>query len=218
LACIVAGLVFSYVLPKIRAICCVGIKTASVIAGFVSIIWLFVFNGFSGGITSGVFGNGEKALLLALYICTNLLSVFSVNDLLCFMVSGKALSSAAYPLLLSGYFVVSAILNLAVQLKLGASSMIITLIFGFAALGHIIYGFAKRNHVMRISGLCLSFFAVFKLFVFDLFYLSTELKIAAYFMLGVLLLAISFVYQYFNKKLNENLKNLEEKNDNNNKK
>ena len=204
LCCLAFGIIYSYTLPKIRAIYCTGIQVASTFVGAVSILWLFVFNGmFSGGILRGGEETAVKILAMVLYIATNLGGVFWMRDLMQFMILKKALPLKFYPLLFSGYFVLATTHNLIVQLELRASSMVLTLIFGFTALFWILFGFAKRNSATRVCGLGLSLFAVVKLFVLDLWGLSTELKIASYFVMGILLLAISFVYQYFSKKLKE---------------
>jgi len=43
--------------------------------------------------------------------------------------------------------------------------------------------------------------SVAKLFIIDLAFLTQGYRIVSYFVFGIILLAISFVYQYFNKKL-----------------
>ena len=62
-------------------------------------------------------------------------------------------------------------------------------------------GFAKRGVMLRRFGLGLSVAVVGKLFLIDMSSLTTGYKIISYFSLGISLVAISFVYQYFNKKL-----------------
>lgn len=47
----------------------------------------------------------------------------------------------------------------------------------------------------------MAFFAVIKLFVLDLQNLDTIWRIVSYFAAGIVLLAISFTYQWFNKRL-----------------
>jgi uncharacterized membrane protein len=81
------------------------------------------------------------------------------------------------------------------------SNVVITAILAATALGWIIFGFTKRYQYIRLSGLGLSFLAVIKLFVVDLNFLSAGMRIVSYFMMGIALLAISFIYQHFNKKL-----------------
>ena len=69
------------------------------------------------------------------------------------------------------------------------------------ALLWIILGFIKRYALLRLFGLGLSLLAVAKLFLVDLHTLTQGFRIISYFALGVVLVAISFVYQYFNKRL-----------------
>ena len=203
LICIIFGILYSYALPRLRLFYCAGTQTAGIITGIISVIWLFRFNGVFGNISQYDSETAIKILVISLYILTNIIGVFWTRDLLQFIVLKKALPVKFYPLLLSGYFVLLVSQNLVVQLNLQPSSMVLTLIFGATALGWIIYGFYKRNNIIRVSGLSLSFFAVIKLFILDLRILSTELKIVSYFIMGGLLLAISFIYQYFNKRLNK---------------
>jgi uncharacterized membrane protein len=54
---------------------------------------------------------------------------------------------------------------------------------------------------MRKFGLGLAISAVVKLFIIDLSHLTSGYRIVSYFALGITLVAISFVYQYFNKRL-----------------
>ena len=69
------------------------------------------------------------------------------------------------------------------------------------ALAWIIFGFAQKYAFIRRFGLGLSILAVVKLFIIDLSSLTKGYQIVSYFALGITLLAISFVYQYFNKRL-----------------
>lgn len=203
LICIIFGMLYSYILPRIRAFYCTSVQAASVIVGVISVVWLLWFNALSGEILRYGLETAIRILVMSLYIMTNIIGVFWMRDLLQYIVLKKALPIKFYPLLLSGYFVLSVSQNFVVQLNLQPSSMVLTLIFGVTALGWIIFGFYNRNNIIRVSGLSMSFFSVIKLFILDLRILSTELKIISYFIMGGLLLAISFIYQYFNKKLRE---------------
>ena len=86
------------------------------------------------------------------------------------------------------------------EYALDASSLLLTFIFGITALGWVVFGFVKRNWLTRIAGLCMAFFAVAKLFILDLNGLDTTWRIVSYFIGGIVLLAISFSYQWFNKR------------------
>jgi uncharacterized membrane protein len=77
-------------------------------------------------------------------------------------------------------------------------------LFGLTALGWVLHGFNRRNSVTRVGGLSMALFAVVKLFVLDLQGLTTTWRIVSYFTGGIVLLAISFTYQWFNKRLESN--------------
>ncbi|MFP3154552.1 DUF2339 domain-containing protein [Lachnospiraceae bacterium ZAX-1] len=202
LSCIVFGMLYSYLLPRIKPLSCVATRAASMVVGLFASIWMVGFNGFSGNLLSGGSNAvGITALVFLLYLAGNVIGIFWMRDLLQFITVRKILPIKWYPLTLSGYFVLLLSQNLVVQLKLEASSLLLTTIFGLTALGWILYGFHKRNHITRFSGLGLLFLAVLKLFLLDLSMLSAGLRIVSYFSMGILLLCISFTYQYFNKKL-----------------
>jgi uncharacterized membrane protein len=78
---------------------------------------------------------------------------------------------------------------------------VISIVYVLTALGWIIFGFARKYSFIRKFGLGLSILTVIKLFLIDLASLTQGYQILSYFTLGVTLLAISFVYQYFNKRL-----------------
>jgi uncharacterized membrane protein len=69
------------------------------------------------------------------------------------------------------------------------------------ALAWIIFGFMRRYPLIRKFGLGLALLSVAKLFLVDLISLTDGYRIVSYFALGITLVVISFVYQYFNKRL-----------------
>jgi uncharacterized membrane protein len=87
------------------------------------------------------------------------------------------------------------------QYNLEFSNAIISIIYVVTALAWIIFGFARKYAFIRRFGLGLSILAVIKLFIIDLSGLNEGYRIFSYFALGITLVAISFVYQYFNKRL-----------------
>jgi len=199
LAAIALGFVGAFILPRIRKVYNYGFQGAAFAVGIISILWLLILN-----ITIGPLMGGDTALaamVFVLYLIINIVGVVWINDLLRFMMSARKLPLVWYPFLISGYALLVIIQSLVVQLQLNASSLILTFVFGLAALAWVVFGFVKRNEVTRISGLSLAFFAVFKLFVLDLHGLTTAWQIISYFTGGILLLAIAFAYQWFNKRL-----------------
>jgi uncharacterized membrane protein len=177
-----------------------GFHAAGLLVGGCCVVGLLRFNAlYTHGLTDGVTAVGVA--VFALYIMVNLFAVLWVNALLHFLISLRRLSAAFYPLAASGFFVLLAVQNMVVQLSLGPSSLALTLVFGLAALGWIAHGFARQNRITRISGLSMAFFAVVKLFLLDLHGLDTAWRVVSYFVAGVVLLTISFTYQWYSKKM-----------------
>jgi len=105
------------------------------------------------------------------------------------------------PLIVSGYFVILLSQNLIAHFNLNFSSAVISIIYALTALAWIIFGFVRRFVFIRRFGLALAIFAVIKLFLLDLSGLAQGYRIVSYFALGISLIGISFVYQYFSKRL-----------------
>ena len=101
----------------------------------------------------------------------------------------------------SGYFIILLSHNLIAQFSLSFSSAAISIIYALTALAWIIFGFIRRFVFIRRFGLALAIFAVIKLFLLDLSGLTQGFRILSYFALGISLIGISFVYQYFSKRL-----------------
>jgi len=91
--------------------------------------------------------------------------------------------------------------NLITQYNLSFTSVWISIIYVLTALAWILFGFARRYAFIRRFGLGLALLAVAKLFIIDLATLTEGYRIISYFALGITLVAISFVYQYFNRRL-----------------
>ena len=205
LIAVVSSLVFAFILPRIRYIADLSIRIVAVTIGTIGIITLLFFNGLYLGV-AGLYGLDYWGLVLAvtvfvMFILVNVAAVGWVNDLLRYLNKIRRLSVGPYALIVSGFAVFLIIQNLVVQFDLRASSLVLTLIFGITALAWVISGFIKRNNVMRVGGLSMAFFAVLKLFVLDLYRLETTARIVSYFVGGIVLLAIAFSYQWFNKRL-----------------
>jgi len=94
--------------------------------------------------------------------------------------------------------------NLIAQFNLSFSNAAISIIYVLTALAWIVFGFARRYSLIRKFGLGLAILSVIKLFLIDLARLTQGFQIISYFALGITLIAISFIYQYFNKRLELN--------------
>jgi hypothetical protein len=141
------------------------------------------------------------AMATVLLVVISLMSVFVLHDLVKLIVMERKLLIEWYPLIVSAYFVIILTQHLIFQYNLSFASAWISIIYVLTALAWIIFGFAKRYSLIRKCGLGLALLAVVKLFIIDLASLTEGYRIISYFVLGITLVAISYVYQYFNKRL-----------------
>lgn len=77
----------------------------------------------------------------------------------------------------------------------GARRVGYPILWGVSSFLFMWYGMRRRIRLMRIIGLCLFGITLIKLFLFDLGQLSEGGRVAAFIVLGALLLVISFMYQ-----------------------
>ena len=187
--------------PRIRILSDMSVKAISIALYIIGIIGLFVLNGsenvyFIKGAAASEIITGSVVLALI-----SLLSVLALRDLIKLIVMERGLGVEWYPLIVSAYFVIILTQNLIAQYGLSFASAWISVIYVLTALAWIIFGFVRRYSFIRRFGLGLSLLAVVKLFIIDLGSLTRGYQIVTYFALGITLVAISFVYQYFNKRL-----------------
>jgi uncharacterized membrane protein len=74
---------------------------------------------------------------------------------------------------------------------------VLTVAWGVEAVALLAAGFALRDRVLRLSGLALFFICTLKLFFWDLRNLETLPRIVSFIVLGLLLVAVSWVYTRF---------------------
>ncbi|MDR1397698.1 MAG: DUF2339 domain-containing protein [Desulfarculales bacterium] len=197
---LVITMAFAYALPRIPRLADGLLHAVSLCLYGLSFLFLFTANARSH------FDVEPAPLLLgcgiAILIISNLLCVFAARDLLLRLMKIRILRVEYYPLAISSFFVILLLQNLIVTLHLSYNSLVITFLLALTALAWILFGFLKRYQYNRIFGLSLSFMAAIKLFILDLAFSDEGMRILAYFIMGVTLLAVSFVYQHFNRKLN----------------
>lgn len=192
----------AYIIPRIPILCDNIMKGISITIYILSLLSLFFLN-FDSPV-SGYLNEVPLAISVAGTIelaIIALLSVLVVKDLILCLVMDRKLGIEWYPLVTSFYFVVILTQNLITQYNLGFNNAVISIIYLVTSLAWIIFGFIKRYAFIRRFGLGLCILAVAKLFVIDLSFLSQGYRIVSYFVFGVTLIAISFVYQYFNKRI-----------------
>jgi len=196
----------AYIISRVKLLAEKGIKMLSVIFYFIGIIWLFCINSSYFPVdpvyftaTAPKFGVTLVGTLILAVL--GILSVLSMLDAMKIIIIERKKGIEWLPLIVSGYFVILLSHNLIAQYNLSFSSAAISIIYVLAALAWIIFGFMRRFVFIRRFGLALAIFAVVKLFLLDLTGLTQGLRIVSYFALGIVLIAISFVYQYFSKRL-----------------
>jgi hypothetical protein len=208
-ASITATFIIAYAISRIKLLVSLEIKVLSVILYIIGIIWLFVNNSinklvgsyYNWGETPPEPSLGIIVIGTVILAALCLLSVLAIRDMMKIIVTQRKKGIEWMPLVVSGYFVILLTQNLIAQYNLNFSSAAISVIYVLTALAWIIYGFTRRFAFIRRFGLILAIFAVIKLFLIDLTNLTQGYRIVSYFALGITLIAISFVYQYFSKRL-----------------
>jgi len=193
----------AYVVLRIKVLSDMGVKIIAGIFYVIGLLWLLGMNS-SSFIYWRHIGEIPRSITIAatiILVTVSLFSVFIMRDLIKLMVMERKLGVEWYPLIVSAYFVIVLTQNLIVQYDLSFTSAWISIIYVVTALLWIIFGFTRRYSFIRKAGLGLALLSVIKLFIIDLAFLTQGYRIISYFVLGISLIAISFVYQYFNKRL-----------------
>jgi len=140
--------------------------------------------------------------LVPAFLLLNIAAVFAVFRCVTLSVRRGA-DPRMGPLVLFSYLLALILQALVLQARLSVSDMLLSFVLICAALLYILHGFLRQSSYTRRAGLGLAVAAVFKFFVVDLYFLSTGQRILSYFVLGAVLIGISFVYQHFARRVFE---------------
>lgn len=143
-------------------------------------------------------------LALVTIAAFNLLVFFVGRDLLITLIRRKFYNIEYVPLLLGIYLLGLLTVFLSVQLQLGDIGLAFSFLYLLMGVGYIGYGFRRRYVIIRRLGLGVLLLATGKMFLYDLSLATAGSKIVAYFSFGIILLAVSYVYQRISGKLEEN--------------
>lgn len=143
----------------------------------------------------GSSGDAAELGALAVLVGYNLLILLVVREVVPALLKRHFLNLEVYPLIMLAVLLGNITAFLSAQFRLGGFNLAFSLIYLFAALAALIYGFRRKYVYVRRVGLGLALFATTKLFVFDLAFLTSVNKIFAYFCFGIVLLGISYLYQ-----------------------
>jgi len=192
---VLATFILAYAFARVKLISDKGTKLLSASLYVIGILALFLMNAYMA--PAYKITTAGTTILVVL----SLLSVVALRDLMGMIILGRRLGIEWFPIAISGYIVVILTQILIVQFDMPVYSAAITIIYVLTAFAWIVFGFRRRYSLIRKFGLGLALLSVAKLFVVDLADLTEGYRIVSYFSLGVTLIAISFVYQYFNKRL-----------------
>jgi hypothetical protein len=140
-------------------------------------------------------GEAAEYGALAVLIAYNLLVLLVMREVVPKVLKQHYLNLEIYPLAILIVLLGNITAFLTTQFSLGSTNLAFSLIYLFAALAAIIYGFRRKYVYVRRVGLGLALLSTTKLFIFDLAFLTSLNKILAYFCFGFVLLGISYLYQ-----------------------
>ncbi|MCL2354254.1 MAG: DUF2339 domain-containing protein [Defluviitaleaceae bacterium] len=184
-------------------------KIVSTALGIIGVAGFFIINLAIGPVTTTSIATQPIEIMViatAILIISEVVVIYSVYDITRKAVLQKLIGIQYLPLVVSGYILLSFTTNLTFNYGIEFASFWISAFYMAMALGWCILGFIKRYATLRRIGLALALFSVVKLFVFDLQILEQTLRVASYFIMGAILVAMSFIYQYFSKKLESTTK------------
>ena len=201
----VATLKLAIIYPRIPVLFDTGMKVISICFSVIGISYLVILNIMASPVTAamGAQPAGIIALATAILVVVGALGAFAVYDLTR-RVTHRGIGGYL-PITVATYIVVIFTINLIRAYGLSFSSFWISIAYVLTALLWTILGFVKRNALLRRFGLGLALLSVAKLFIIDLGTLAQGFRILSYFILGAILVAISYVYQYFNKRLEQSV-------------
>ena len=85
------------------------------------------------------------------------------------------------------------------------SGSMLTVAWGIEDILLLMCGFPLRERVLRLSGLAMLLYCILKLFLFDLRNLETMARILSFIALGIILMAVSWIYTRFRDRIRQYL-------------
>lgn len=96
---------------------------------------------------------------------------------------------------------IAAALGAGIAIYHAASGGMLTVGWSFEGIGLLLFGFAIKQRTLRLTGLAVLLGCIAKAFLFDLANLDTIYRIASFIGLGLILLAVSWIYTRFRDQL-----------------
>ena len=202
--------VYAIVITKIPRIHSYLSEVLGITLGVVSIVIIFM-SSVVGSATSGSILDQTwyiTATAIGVLVFANMAGVLVVYNMTKYLVLRKNASTQWLHVIVSLYFITTSTITLTLDLGLTFASFWLSIGYIITALILVVLGFIHHSPLLRRSGLGLSLLTVLKLVFFDLALLPLEFRIWSYFIIGGVLVGISFAYQYFSKRLDVGDKNL----------
>ncbi len=147
----------------------------------------------------------ENIICLIASIAVNAISVAAVLDITIAANSLTPKFAKATGLVVSMFALFSLTFTLAANDIVAFTNCIISIIYLAVAILWIVWGFARRNALMRRFGLALTLLASAKLFLLDFTEIGAVGKTLMFILFGIVLLTVSFIYAVFEKKLKKQM-------------
>lgn len=147
--------------------------------------------------------SGGGIIAVIVYCAVNIASVLSALDMALRIKSLAPKFARAVGLVTSFYGMMTLTVVLGVNGWAAFTSCIISIAYLLTAAAWIGIGFAKKNALLRRFGLALALFSSAKLFLFDFSGMDAVGRTLMFIGFGVTLLAISFTYGWFEKRLRD---------------
>ncbi len=198
---------YAYLLLKIKYIYDTFLKIINIILNIAAIILFLYLLAF---IKVQNITNLSLITGLILLFILNILVLLVLRDIVLRFIRKKNLSLEFYPLFIGIFLLINITICFISQLNfLANANVLMSFSYLILAAISIIIGFKFRYIYIRIYGLVLTFLALAKFFIIDLWFLSIPFKIISYFVFGILLIIISYIYQMIKHKIDktEDIKN-----------
>ena len=201
-------LIFGKIYPIIPRLADGGMRAIGITFEIIALAIIFLlglmYSPTSGQITA--YPTNIIVIATLILIAVELLGMYVLYDIVRRAVLKKIIGIQYFPLIISTYFVVIFTASLTLNYGLSFASFWISAVYMMIALLWTVLGFVRRYSLLRRFGLALALFTVAKLFLFDLHLLTQGFRVLSYFIMATVLVAISFVYQFFSKRLEMGIK------------
>ncbi len=172
-----------------------GYRHAATFFNVLAGLYLLACNATARVLPASGYSDAVHWTAFALMVAYNAVYALVLRSVVLDAIKSGLRSLEIYPPAIAAWLLSAVVSTMVVQFGLGFESIALTTAVLVFSLGAVTYGFVRRYRVIRVSGLSLVVITLAKFFVFDLDGLKLEYRIASFFGYGLILIAISFLYQ-----------------------